>query len=133
MSQEWNPEQVLKKWVERNSIFSTSGNVPCLGSVPIQFYKEGDYIPISELESAVQKSARIVNQLGPDYLGIFERAEHELEKAKQNLNTLERIQRIALSGTWCVSNLEGDLVKPKSFLFQAWSIAVPGTDVFMSH
>lgn len=132
MDQKWDAEKALEKWMGRNR-FSDSKKNPSVNSNLIHFYGENEYIPISELESVVLKAANIVNQLGPDYLDIFERAERELENAKQNMNTLERINRIALSGSQSCSYIKSDLVQPKSFLLQAWASAVSGANVFMSH
>ena len=109
MTRNWDAKAALEKWVAR-SLRSPVNNLPTDNLNPIYFYKEGDHIPISELESIVIKTARLVDQLGPDYIVIFERAERELEKAKRDMNTLERIRQIAHRSEH--SDFESNLIKP---------------------
>ncbi|MDO5970313.1 hypothetical protein Q4Q35_10895 [Flavivirga aquimarina] len=132
MNQKWDAERVLEKWVERNS-YSPLKNTLSTNLAPIYYYKETEDIPIFELESAVIKAAKIVNQLGSDYLDIFRRAEKELENARQNMSDLERVKQLALSDIQSHLYLKSDLVHPKSFLLKAWAIAVSRQDILMPH
>ena len=109
MSQKWDAKEVLEKWVKRN-LRKTHNNRTTFQKASIHFYKESEHIPISELEMAVFKAAKIVDELGPDYIDIFQRAEQELEKAKRDMRTMERIHRIAKQTK--PSYLESDLIKP---------------------
>ena len=109
MNQKWDPKKVLQGWIERNS-YSTGIKSPLIKRSPLRFYEEGEHIPISELEMAVIKAAKIVHRLGPDYIDIFARAERELENAKQEIKTMERIRKIA--NIEKPSYLESDLIKP---------------------
>lgn len=121
----WNAEAALQEWIVKNLNLPDTNN--CLQNLSqIHFYSEGDEIPIEELELTVVRAAKLVDELGVDYLAIFERAEKELHTARQNQKTLERIRCIN-------SNLESDLLKPHSFLLKAWTKTVTGAGVFMPH
>ena len=130
MPQVWNAEKALREWIVRNK---PTGNLsPFSSQLPkIHFYEEMDHIPLDELEQAVIKAARIVKDLGTEYIDIFERAERELQNARQERNTLERIKRIATG--YQSSNIKSNLFQPKSFLLKAWSRTVSGTNVFVPH
>nr|WKN34378.1 hypothetical protein K4G66_18540 [Tunicatimonas sp. TK19036] len=98
MHQEWNAEHILQDWITRH-MRSLQIDAHSSKPLPIQFYNKDDYISIAELEVAVVKAARIVQQLGSNYIDIFERAEHELAKAKQHISSMERINKIATTDT----------------------------------
>ncbi|GEM_PF-5653984 len=130
MSEEvWNPEEVLRRWAGQNLVGSAKETIKS----HLKPYRSDDYIPIAELETVVLKTAGIVEALGPNYIDLFERAEAELTKAQQDLDTLERIKRIALNYDVHQSNIKNDLIKPSSFLLKAWAIAVSRANILMSH
>ena len=106
MNREWDANEALRKWLAKNSEMLRSNGRQCVE--PIRIYERDDIIPIAELELAVVKSARIVQQLGLPYIGIFERAERELFAARDKLQTMERISHIAYRSF----HLEGNLIEP---------------------
>ncbi len=61
----------------------------------IHLYSENEHIPLEAWEDALVKAANIVDRWGESYLPIFERAEHELEKSRQQLLSLEKARNIA--------------------------------------
>lgn len=130
MNQYWNAKKVLKNWISHDRITTINKKKHFFTKESQYIYQENEAIPISELESTVYKTAKLVDELGAEYLDLFHRAEKELEKAQQNLHTLERIRNITAPYK---SNLKSNLIKPNSLLFQAWSASVSGTDIFMPH
>lgn len=116
---EWNAERVLEKWIERNvnpiSILSKNAK-------PLKLYGQGDYIPIEEFEAVVIKAANLVNDLGEEYLCIFERAERELKDARERLAKMERIREIASHAKQRIG--KGDFIQPNFLLRQTWAEAV---------
>ncbi len=131
MHQNWNAKKSLESWITHNSINPTDKKKVSTNNTPPHIYEEKDTIPITELESLVYKTAQLVDELGQEYIDFFHRAEKELEKAKQNLHTLDRIKTITTSNTSL--HLESNPIQPESLLFQAWSATVSRTDIFMSH
>lgn len=131
MIQHWNAQKALEDWISNNKTTCINKKKKAFTNEPLYFYQENETIPIAELESLVYKTAKLVDELGTDYIDLFHRAEKELEKAQQNLNTLERIRNITAPSK--SSDLKSNLIEPKSLLFQAWSASVSGTDIFMSH
>ena len=129
---QWHPEEALKKWVVKNR-YTLSDTAVKADLVLPYLYKAGDDIAIRELEAAVIKAAKIVQQLGIDYIDIFNRAEKELENAKRQRDALKKIEHIATKQTPVALHPKSDLIQPTSFLLQAWADAISGTDVFMPH
>jgi len=109
MNQEWNAEQALNKWLDRNKFSSNYFDHPDRFT-KIHQYKENDHIPVSEWESCVLKTAKIVKELGSDYIDLFERAERELEHAKKSIETMQRINKII--GTKLSSTFNRNFIKP---------------------
>lgn len=85
---EWSPEQILGK---------LNGNkaVSAPDTVRVYHYEEGEHIPLSAWEDAMFKAAKLVNELGEEYIALFERAEREYEAAKQNLSAIERMKMLS--------------------------------------
>lgn len=126
----WNPQKVLNTWLDKN-YSSLKNQKPYLFKQPIYFYKEGEQIPIEELQKVVIRTAQLVDALGHEYIGLFERAEKELKKAQENMHTLERIRNI--NHQYERLYLESNSIKPSFLLRERWTKAVSGAAVFMSH
>jgi hypothetical protein len=109
MNHKWNAEKVFKYWLSKNMLGQRC-EIDLSYYLIVSFYKEGDSIPIAELEVAVIKAAKIVSDLGINYIDIFERAERELKQAKNRINTIERIHRITNNKSSL--NLKNDLIEP---------------------
>lgn len=128
MSNRWDARKILSKWIERNV---QSPAHCCVEFSQVNIYHDGDKIPIAEIESALIKAARIVERHGPNYVGWFERIEQELAIAKEREETLKRIGSLAREGD--LFNSKGNALQPRSFLLQAWAVAISRTNIFMSH
>ncbi|MBI1183590.1 hypothetical protein GC194_04930 [bacterium] len=129
MPKEWDSEKIAKNWID-NHINPHTEHPNNYKYQKLHRYKDGDDIPLEELEKHVIKVARIVDRLGYEYVSLFKRAENELLSAKQKNAEMQRIKNLAQnSHTYCKRNPN----KPNSFLLQAWTQAVYRSAVLMSH
>lgn len=135
MNRQWDAQIILEQWLENHQQKKPLTSFDGTEKEPIYLYRLNEAVPLKELENTVLIAAQLVQELGEDYIGIFERAERELAKAKQNLSTMERIRNLAKPNvsTPLSSRFKSNFIKPNSLLFQAWSCAVSGPNVFMSH
>lgn len=127
---DWNPQNTLNKWLNKNYQPFKKQKKNWF-KPPIYFYREDEYIPVEVLEEIVIKTAKIVDELGVEYISLFERAEKELKKAQENLNTLERIRNINHKHQQLY--LKGNFIKPNFLLRECWTKAISRTTIFMSH
>lgn len=94
MDEDWNAEQVLKNWLERQN--RSTNNIPLIA----QFrFEENETPSLAALEEALTNAALLVQRLGAKYIPLFERFEQEIEQAQKGLNTMERVNTIARQGT----------------------------------
>lgn len=82
----WTAHKALEKAIDHSSNFDSS---------PIYRYSENESIPIEAWETALIQTAKLVDRLGQKYLPLFERVEHELEKAEKKLHSIEKVRGIA--------------------------------------
>lgn len=128
MSNRWDAREALNKWIERHVRTPTHS---CVKLSHVKIHREGDEIPIEEIEAALIKAAKIVERHGTEYIAWFERIERELAMAKEREETLKRICNLA-QDTGSL-NPKSDTLQPRSFLLQAWAIAISNPAVLMSH
>ena len=110
MTQEWNAQRALKKWILRN--IQLPENKPSSRScVEIYFYNENEDVPLHELENALVMAAKIVDESGPDYLPVFERMEREIEAARLRENSMKRARQLSAKISF-LFNSKSNLIQP---------------------
>ena len=107
LNDDWNDKKVLNRWSKKNLLQSRKQEE---SPSSIYIYTNDEQPSVAELEGIVLKCAKLIDELGIEYLGLFERAERELEKAKESLNTMEKIRVMANQSTQL--NIEGNFLKP---------------------
>lgn len=129
-----NEQELFDDWILRNRIKFPHVKRRKISN-QYRLHKEGEFIGLCELELLIVKAARLVEELGLEYIDMFERAEAELQKARNSFSTMERIKKLSRGQLpdLSSSNCKGDLAQPKMFLLKSWSEAVSGTSIFMSH
>ncbi|MEM9298138.1 MAG: hypothetical protein AAGA64_07085 [Bacteroidota bacterium] len=127
MSEDWKAENTVSKWLDKNfQPFQESNISEQLKGT--SFFKEGYQLTISELEEMVLQAAMLVQELGEDYLDVFERAERELEKVKQNMSTFDRIKNITKphrTKGLLKRHFKSNFIEPDKLLLQAWTATIP--------
>jgi len=103
----WSIHKAFQKAIKNRTPSHASSPV-------IHIYAEDEQIPIEAWEDALVKSATFVEQWGVKYLPIFERVERELEKARQQLHSLEKAKSIA---TRSLSHIN-DKLRQQSYLIE---------------
>lgn len=103
----WSVHKAFEKAIKNHTPNKASSHV-------IQIYAEDEQIPIEAWEDALIKSATFVERWGVKYLPIFERVERELEKARQQLHSLEKAKSIA---TRSLSHINNQL-RQQSYLIE---------------
>ena len=100
----------MKKWSVHDAFNKAINNYQNAASQSpiINFYEDNDPISIEVWEDILIKAARLVDRWGIEFLPIFERVEHELEKAKQQLHSLEKAKYIARTNLTQTSKYLGD-------------------------
>jgi len=100
----------VKKWCAHEAFKKAIHNhrSPALPSSTARLYQDGEPIPIEVWEDALIKAASFVDRWGEAYLPLFERVEWELEKARQQIISLEKARSIARG------NLSSDYIKTLS-------------------
>lgn len=121
----WEPDRQLKNWIEENKNNLPDATFAHGSTLSLLNFEKSEQTPSMQLNQIVLLAAKLVSELGPSYLHIFERAERELVNAKRVEKQLAKIQSLA--------NIKSDLIQPKFLLSQRWSAAVSGSGVFMPH
>lgn len=123
MNNHWDAQEVFLQWLERAFSPTLSNSRKGKETTSYYHFKDDDEIPLEELERALIRCARIVDEFGSQYLCVFERIEAEIEKKKQQAVKMNKVKTLLLNSS---SNDQSDLIQPQFFLRKTWAIAVAG-------